>query len=172
MNEEENKDLSKQKSEIINKKENENLSIISDESLLNVYGEIMNNLRSDRNQVSELVDTFSNMVMNDGDSSTSSKEALVNLIKTKMDASDKMSKIADLMTRIKLKQPDTYQPWMGGKKEMTAGQMMQKDSTEVIHLAVQRMLPKNTLSRGSMRRLKVYAGAAHPHKAQIETVKI
>jgi large subunit ribosomal protein L13 len=62
--------------------------------------------------------------------------------------------------------------WMGGKKEMTAGQMMQKDSTEVIHLAVQRMLPKNTLSRGSMRRLKVYAGAAHPHKAQIETVKI
>ena len=89
MNEEENKDLSKQKSEIINKKENENLSIISDESLLNVYGEIMDNLRSDRNQVSELVDTFSNMVMNDGDSSTSSKEALVNLIKTKMDASDK-----------------------------------------------------------------------------------
>ena len=117
MNEEENKDLSKQKSEIINKKENENLSIISDESLLNVYGEIMDNLRSDRNQVSELVDTFSNMVMNDGDSSTSSKEALVNLIKTKMDASDKMSKIADLMTRIKLKKPDTYQPWMGSKKE-------------------------------------------------------
>lgn len=116
MNQEENKDLSKQNSEIINKKENENLSIISDENLLGVYGEIMNNLRSDRNQVSELVDTFSNMVMNDGDSSTSSKEALVNLIKTKIEASDKMSKIADLMTRIKLKQPDTYQPWMGKKE--------------------------------------------------------
>lgn len=95
--------------------EKQELSIISDETLLGVYGEIMENLRSDRQQVSELVDTFSNMVLNDGDGSTSSKEALVNLVKTKMDASDRMSKIADLMTRIKLKQPDTFQPWMGKK---------------------------------------------------------
>jgi hypothetical protein len=93
------------------------LSIVSDEALLGVYGEIMDNLRSDREQVSELVDTFSNMVLNDGDGSTSSKEALVNLVKTKMDASDKMTRIADLMTRIKLKQPDTFQPWMGKGKE-------------------------------------------------------
>jgi hypothetical protein len=95
----------------------EELSIISDESLLGVYDEIMSNLRSDRNQVADLVNTFSNMVVNDGDSSTSSKEALVNLIKTKIEASDKMSKIADLMTRIKLKQPDTFQPWMNKNKE-------------------------------------------------------
>jgi hypothetical protein len=57
------------------------------------------------------------MVLNDGDGSTSSKEALVNLVKTKMEASDKMTRIADLMTRIKLKQPDTFQPWMGKGKE-------------------------------------------------------
>jgi hypothetical protein len=93
------------------------LSIVSDEALLGVYGEIMDNLRSDREQVSDLVDTFSNMVLNDGDGSTSSKEALVNLVKTKMEASDKMTRIADLMTRIKLKQPDTFQPWMGKGKE-------------------------------------------------------
>ncbi len=93
------------------------LSIVSDEALLGVYGEIMDNLRSDREQVSDLVDTFSNMVLNDGDGSTSSKEALVNLVKTKMDASDKMTRIADLMTRIKLKQPDTFQPWMGMGKD-------------------------------------------------------
>ena len=95
----------------------EELSIISDENLLGVYGEIMSNLRDDRNQVADLVNTFSNMVVNDGDSSTSSKEALVNLLKTKIEASDKMSKIADLMTRIKLKQPDTFQPWMNKNKE-------------------------------------------------------
>ncbi len=88
------------------------VSLVSDESLLGVYGEIMHNLRTDRDQVSDLVDAFSNMVLNDGDSSSASKEALVNLLKTKIEASDKMSKIADLMTRIKLKQPDTYQPWM------------------------------------------------------------
>lgn len=93
------------------------LSIVSDEALLGVYGEIMDNLRSDREQVSELVDTFSNMVLNDGDGSTSSKEALVNLVKTKIEASDKMTRIADLMTRIKLKQPDTFQPWMGRGKD-------------------------------------------------------
>jgi hypothetical protein len=108
MNQEENKDL-------VPKKE-ENLSIISDNNLLGVYDEIMNNLRSDREQVADLVETFSNMVVNDGDSSTSSKEALVNLIKTKIEATDKMTRIADLMTRIKLKQPDTYQPWMGKKE--------------------------------------------------------
>lgn len=93
------------------------MSIVSDEALIGVYGEIMDNLRSDRDQVSELVDTFSNMVLNDGDSSTASKEALVNLLKTKIEATDKMTRIADLMTRIKLKQPDTYQPWMGKGKE-------------------------------------------------------
>ena len=93
------------------------LSIISDNSLLSVYGEIMTNLRTDRDQVSDLVDAFSNMVLNDGDSSSASKEALVNLIKTKIDTSDKMSKIADLMTRIKLKQPDTFKPYMNGNKK-------------------------------------------------------
>lgn len=93
------------------------LSIVSDEALVGVYEEILNNLRSDRDQVSGLVDTFSNMVLNDGDASTSSKEALVNLVKTKIDATDRMAKIADLMTRIKLRQPDTFQPWMNKGKE-------------------------------------------------------
>ena len=93
------------------------LSIVSDEALVGVYEEILDNLRSDREQVSGLVDTFSNMVLNDGDASTSSKEALVNLIKTKIDATDRMAKIADLMTRVKLKQPDTFQPWMAKGKE-------------------------------------------------------
>jgi len=116
MNQDENTNLVNKNKDLINKKENENLSIISDDNLLGVYDEIMNNLRSDRTQASDLVDTFCNMVINDGDSSTSSKEALVNLIKVKMEASDKMSRIADLMTRIKLKQPDTYQPWMGKKE--------------------------------------------------------
>lgn len=97
------------------------LSIVSDEALVGVYEEILDNLRSDREQVSGLVDTFSNMVLNDGDASTSSKEALVNLIKTKIDATDRMAKIADLMTRVKLKQPDTFQPWMANKGKDKGG---------------------------------------------------
>lgn len=117
------KELSEQSDELTVEKvetppvQEKELSLVSDESLLGVYGEIMENLRDDRSQVSALVDTFSNMVLNDGDSSTASKEALVNLLKTRIETSDKMTRIADLMTRIKLKQPDTYQPWMGKGKE-------------------------------------------------------
>lgn len=117
------KELSEHSDELIGQKgeivpvQDKELSLVSDESLLGIYGEIMDNLRNDRSQVSTLVDTFSNMVLNDGDSSTASKEALVNLLKTRIETSDKMTRIADLMTRIKLKQPDTYQPWMSKGKE-------------------------------------------------------
>jgi hypothetical protein len=107
------------------------MSIISDESLIGVYGEIMDNLRDDRNRASELVDTFSNLVLNDGDSSSASKEALVNLLKTRIEASDKMTRIADLMTRIKLKQPDTYQPWMGKGKEKSGNTINIYDSSGI-----------------------------------------
>lgn len=115
--ENEKKDTDLIKKEEIEK--NENLSIVSDKDLLGIYDEIIINLRQDRNQVEDLIQTFSNMVVNDGDSSSSSKEALVNLVKAKIDATDKMSKVADLMTRIKLKQPDTYQPWMNKNKKET-----------------------------------------------------
>jgi uncharacterized protein YdcH (DUF465 family) len=81
------------------------LDLISDDSLLGVYNEIMENLRGDRTHIGELADKFEDMVINEGDSSTSSKEALVNLNKHKSDIQDKMTKIAELMTRVKLKQP-------------------------------------------------------------------
>jgi len=81
------------------------MDIISDDDLLGVYNEIMSNLRNDRTHVSDLAEKFEDMVINEGDSSTSSKEALVNLVKQKSDVQDKMTKIAELMTRIKLKQP-------------------------------------------------------------------
>jgi len=91
--------------------------LIGDEHLLGVYGEIMTNLREDRSQVDEVLSNFLEMVMNEGDTSTSSKEALVNLIKLKTDTADKMAKIADLMTRIKLKEANTYKPYLNAKQD-------------------------------------------------------
>ena len=44
------------------------------------------------------------MVMNEGDSSSSSKEAVVNLVKIKNDVADKKAKIADLMTSLVVKE--------------------------------------------------------------------
>lgn len=76
-------------------------NLVSDDTLMGLYGEIVQNIRDDRTEVNDLLSNFVNMVVNEGDSSNSSKEALVNLVKIKSDMADKMAKIADLMTRIK-----------------------------------------------------------------------
>ena len=54
----------------------------------------------------------------------------------------------------------------GGLKSLSLGQLRAKRPERVIELAVKGMLPKNSLGRAMFRKLKVYAGAAHPHAAQ------
>ena len=55
---------------------------------------------------------------------------------------------------------------MGGLKEITAGKLLEKNPEEILRLAVKRMLPKNSLGRRQLKKLKIYAGANHPHEAQ------
>jgi hypothetical protein len=93
--------------------------LISDETVVTVYEEILNNLRTDRIEVDEYLNNFADMVFNGGDSTTSSKEALINLIKVKSDTADKMAKIADLMTRIKLKERDTFPRYLAASQNNT-----------------------------------------------------
>jgi hypothetical protein len=92
-------------------------NLITDEALLGIYGEVVENLRNDRKQLDEFIDNLAEGVINGGDSATSSKEALVNFVKIKVDTADKIAKIADLMTRFKMKQPDTYKPYLNKKGE-------------------------------------------------------
>jgi len=54
----------------------------------------------------------------------------------------------------------------GGIKEVSAEKLLAKKPTELIRRAVKGMLPKNSLGRQMFRKLKVYAGPNHPHKAQ------
>jgi large subunit ribosomal protein L13 len=54
----------------------------------------------------------------------------------------------------------------GGIKEMTAEKLLSKKPTEMIRTAVKGMLPKNSLGRQMLRKLKIYAGPNHPHEAQ------
>jgi large subunit ribosomal protein L13 len=54
----------------------------------------------------------------------------------------------------------------GGIKEITAEKLLAKKPTEMIRMAVKGMLPKNSLGRQMLRKLKVYAGPKHPHEAQ------
>ncbi len=55
----------------------------------------------------------------------------------------------------------------GGLKEETLAKVLEKAPTRVIKKAVKGMLPKNSLGRHMLSRLKVYAGGEHPHEAQV-----
>lgn len=59
-----------------------------------------------------------------------------------------------------------YSGYPGGLKTLTMAEMMQRRPEEVFRLAVRRMLPKNRLGRKIYKKLHVYAGSEHPHKAQ------
>jgi large subunit ribosomal protein L13 len=55
----------------------------------------------------------------------------------------------------------------GGIKGRTMGQILDgKFPSRVVEKAVERMVPRNPLGRQMLRKLKVYAGAEHPHEAQ------
>jgi large subunit ribosomal protein L13 len=54
----------------------------------------------------------------------------------------------------------------GGIHSRTAASLLEDKPEDLIHLAVKGMLPKNRLGRKLATKLKVYAGAEHPHEAQ------
>ena len=56
--------------------------------------------------------------------------------------------------------------WIGGLKETSLRDMLAKKPEDVIRKAVRGMLPKNRLGRAMLKKLKIYAGEAHPHEAQ------
>ena len=56
--------------------------------------------------------------------------------------------------------------YVGGLKEISYKEMMEKKPEEVVAHAVSGMLPKNKLRDRMMTRLRVYRGAEHPHAAQ------
>lgn len=56
----------------------------------------------------------------------------------------------------------------GGFREEAAGKLLARDSRKVVEHALLGMLPKNKLRDARMTRLKIYAGAEHPHQAQFE----
>jgi len=54
----------------------------------------------------------------------------------------------------------------GGIKQTSAEKLLAKKPTEIIRIAVKGMLPKNSLGRQMLRKLKIYPGPDHPHEAQ------
>ncbi len=54
----------------------------------------------------------------------------------------------------------------GGLKSLTLRELMDKFPTRALRLAIKGMLPKGPLGRRMFKKLKIYAGADHPHQAQ------
>ena len=60
----------------------------------------------------------------------------------------------------------SHSGYVGGLKEITAGKLIDKKPEDLLKKAVKGMLPKNKLARHMLKKLKIYAGEAHPHAAQ------
>lgn len=76
-------------------------------------------------------------------------------------------KVALTGDKLKNKIYARYTGYMGGLRETSARDMLKKHPTHLVEHAVKGMLPKNRLSNQIIKKLKVYAGAEHPHKAQL-----
>jgi large subunit ribosomal protein L13 len=73
------------------------------------------------------------------------------------------------LTGRKLEQKVYYRHtgWVGHLRSTTAGKLLDGPHADrVVRHAVRGMLPKNSLGRQMLRKLKVYTGADHPHAAQ------
>ena len=64
----------------------------------------------------------------------------------------------------------SYSGYPGGLRETPAGKMLKEKPANVLRMAVKGMLPKNSLGRAMLKKLKIYAGGTHPHEAQCPRV--
>tara|TARA_Y100001970_G_scaffold170507_1_gene208397 strand:- start:14251 stop:14679 length:429 start_codon:yes stop_codon:yes gene_type:complete len=60
----------------------------------------------------------------------------------------------------------SHSGYPGGLKSISFEKLQDKAPEKIIQLAVKGMLPRTPLGRSMLRKLKVYAGASHPHSAQ------
>ena len=78
------------------------------------------------------------------------------------------------VTGKKLKEKSYYRfsGYPGGIRSISLGEMLQKHPTRAVEHAVKGMLPGGRLGRAMYKKLKVYAGDEHPHKAQVAAAKV
>lgn len=76
------------------------------------------------------------------------------------------SKVAVSATKLESKTYVRHSGYPQGLKEESLAHLLQRRPEEVVRRAVKGMLPKTRLGTQQLRKLKVYAGADHPHQAQ------
>ena len=75
-------------------------------------------------------------------------------------------KIAVTGSKLDSKMYYRHSGYPGGLRQRTLREQLERRPTEVLRVAVKGMLPKNKLASAQLRKLKIYAGPAHPHEAQ------
>lgn len=75
-------------------------------------------------------------------------------------------KVALSGTKRETKLAYRHSGYPGGLRSMPYGELLEKSPRKAIEKAVRGMLPKTSLGRAQISKLKVYAGAEHPHAAQ------
>ena len=76
------------------------------------------------------------------------------------------SKVALTGQKLQKKKAYRHSGYPGGLKSVTYEDFLAKNPERAVEKAIRGMLPKNSLGRAQLHKLKVYAGAEHPHAAQ------
>ncbi|TDN90535.1 50S ribosomal protein L13 [Microbacterium sp. BK668] len=75
-------------------------------------------------------------------------------------------KVALTGQKLQKKMAYRHSGYPGGLKAVSYEELLEKNPVRAVEKAVRGMLPKNSLGRQQLSKLKVYAGEAHPHAAQ------
>jgi large subunit ribosomal protein L13 len=75
-------------------------------------------------------------------------------------------KVAVTGNKLRDKRYWRHSGYPGGIRSRTLGEQLERRPEEVLRRAVRGMLPKHSLGRAQLNKLKIYAGAEHPHAAQ------
>jgi large subunit ribosomal protein L13 len=77
------------------------------------------------------------------------------------------SKVALTGNKLQDKRAYRHSGYPGGLRSVSYADLMARNPEKAVEKAVRGMLPKNTLGRHQLSKLKVYAGPEHPHQAQM-----
>ena len=75
-------------------------------------------------------------------------------------------KVALTGAKLEKKKAYRHSGFPGGLKATTYQELLAKSPEKAVEKAIRGMIPKNSLGRQQLSKLKVYAGSAHPHQAQ------
>lgn len=76
------------------------------------------------------------------------------------------SKVALTGSKLAQKKAYRHSGYPGGLRATSYSELLEKNPERAVEKAIRGMLPKTSLGRDQFRKLKVYAGAEHPHAAQ------